>query len=634
MQASIVGLIALLQGLLFLWLLPPWQHYDEPTHFEYAWLIANHGHLPAANEFDRPMQRAVINSMLSHNFYWNLPKPNLQDEQAKLSLGLSELDHPPVYYMLVSLPLRLVRQRDVTTQLYIARLVSLALFLLTVTAAGGITRNLTSPRSGLRWAVPLAIALFPALSDIMTAVNNDAGAICLFTCFLWLGVRTIRCGLTMDRTLGLVALAVLAPFVKNTAALALLLLPLVLLLALWVQRGWQWRYMALLGASTSACLVVAVFGWGDAAFWYRWPSGEFQSAATRVQPLGDQARSALMVETRQHAPTRYLLNPIPSANVAQLAGQMITVGGWVWADQPITASVPALMFSPRGTKELRFQTHPISVTTTPTFHSWTTQLSPVTGTLYYTLIANIDQPVMTRLYLRNPILVPGSFGAATEPTLVGKTGEQVLWAGHQVPNMVRNATLTMAWPRLRPWLEGLLSRSLRRSPAQLLDALLDVGQSGRFMLVTVAPFALRGVWSRLAWGQVTIRGPLWPLLMLVVTLVSLLGTLIWLLRRRWGKQRSLDAAFLFLAVAAGGVWILTLGWSLPYRWAQPTLPAARYALPASVPLLMLLIGGWQYLFPQQYRLLAIRLFVAGLATLDLTAIWTIWHFYQTLPLPT
>jgi len=30
--------LALANGLLYLVLVPPWQHYDEPTHFEYAWL--------------------------------------------------------------------------------------------------------------------------------------------------------------------------------------------------------------------------------------------------------------------------------------------------------------------------------------------------------------------------------------------------------------------------------------------------------------------------------------------------------------------------------------------------------------------------------------------------------------------
>ena len=35
--------LALCHGLLYMLILPPWQHYDEPPHFEYAWLIADRG---------------------------------------------------------------------------------------------------------------------------------------------------------------------------------------------------------------------------------------------------------------------------------------------------------------------------------------------------------------------------------------------------------------------------------------------------------------------------------------------------------------------------------------------------------------------------------------------------------------
>ena len=33
--------LSFIRGLLYVSLVPPWGHYDEPTHFEYVWLIAN-----------------------------------------------------------------------------------------------------------------------------------------------------------------------------------------------------------------------------------------------------------------------------------------------------------------------------------------------------------------------------------------------------------------------------------------------------------------------------------------------------------------------------------------------------------------------------------------------------------------
>ncbi|GAC1543791.1 MAG: hypothetical protein NVS2B7_17740 [Herpetosiphon sp.] len=626
-----LGIVALLQGLFFLWLLPPWQHYDEPTHFEYAWLIANHGHLPRVGESDRTMQRSVLKSMLEHNFYWNIPKPDLLDETSKLSLGFSELDHGPAYYLLISLVLRLVRQLPITTQLYAARFVSLGLFVLTVVAAGGIASNLFKPRHPLRWALPLCIALLPSLADIMTAVNNDVGAICVFTCFLWAAVWTIRSGLTFKRIVVVSSLALLAPFVKNTAALAILLLPLVLLLALWVQQRWPWRYALVLGATAVIMLVMVFMGWGDAANWYRWPNSAFQSAPTRVNVGTGVHDYAVMVETRPNSPERYLLNPIIGTDLAAAVGQTVTIGGWVWSDQPVTATVPALLMSPRGSKELRTLTRPISITTTPTFRSWTLQVPPSTGTLYYAFIASTDETVNTRLYLRNPILVAGAFPTGTEPRVSGETAQLLTWDGRTVSNLVRNADATAVWPRLRPWIDRMSARSLRRSPAEILDALLDVKLSAPLMFKTVAPTVLQGVWSQFAWGHIEIIGGPWQIIVLAVTLCSLLGCARWLLRLRWTREASLNSAVLCLVVAGCGVWAMTLGWSLPYRWARPTLPSARYALPSVVPLMLLLLGGWQQVFPTQRKLLASQLFVAGVALLNLQAIWTIWHFYQGLP---
>ncbi|MGH2541649.1 MAG: hypothetical protein ACRDIB_02550, partial [Ardenticatenaceae bacterium] len=76
--------VALVQGLLYLRLLPPWQHYDEPTHFEYTWLYAKLGRQPGPQDVDPVMRREVAASMMAHDFYWNLSKPNLLDTKAPI----------------------------------------------------------------------------------------------------------------------------------------------------------------------------------------------------------------------------------------------------------------------------------------------------------------------------------------------------------------------------------------------------------------------------------------------------------------------------------------------------------------------------------------------------------------------
>ena len=65
----------------------------------------------------------------------------------------------------------MVQHLDITSQLYVARMVSLLLFLLTIAIAGALARDLTPPRHMLRWAVPLGLALMPPFVDVMTAVK-------------------------------------------------------------------------------------------------------------------------------------------------------------------------------------------------------------------------------------------------------------------------------------------------------------------------------------------------------------------------------------------------------------------------------------------------------------------------------
>jgi hypothetical protein len=78
---GIVLIVALVHGLIYIYLIPPWQHYDEPNHFEYAWLIANNRQLPEAGEYDPVMSRQVVESMVEHGFYDRLPiRPNLSPD--------------------------------------------------------------------------------------------------------------------------------------------------------------------------------------------------------------------------------------------------------------------------------------------------------------------------------------------------------------------------------------------------------------------------------------------------------------------------------------------------------------------------------------------------------------------------
>jgi len=81
--------VALLRGLLYLAVVPPWQHYDEPTHFEYVRLIAERGRLPHPGDYDLEMRRAIAVSMQATGL-WELineQPPDLTSDVAPDAAG-------------------------------------------------------------------------------------------------------------------------------------------------------------------------------------------------------------------------------------------------------------------------------------------------------------------------------------------------------------------------------------------------------------------------------------------------------------------------------------------------------------------------------------------------------------------
>ena len=71
--------------------------------------------------------------MIAADFYVGLEPPSIISNEADepYYLGYDETVHPPLYFRLVALPLAALRHLDIPSQLYVARAVSLALFLVT-----------------------------------------------------------------------------------------------------------------------------------------------------------------------------------------------------------------------------------------------------------------------------------------------------------------------------------------------------------------------------------------------------------------------------------------------------------------------------------------------------------------------
>ncbi|GIV30316.1 MAG: hypothetical protein KatS3mg028_1382 [Bacteroidia bacterium] len=125
--------LAFVVGLVYLFLTPPWQQNDEPGQFEYVWLAANLDHWPQKGEYNLPFRRQILTSLQEYRFFEKRGiVPNLMDVSQPPDIGVPQMGSPPLYYWLASLPLRLMKGSDIIFQFYLARLVSLLLFIATV----------------------------------------------------------------------------------------------------------------------------------------------------------------------------------------------------------------------------------------------------------------------------------------------------------------------------------------------------------------------------------------------------------------------------------------------------------------------------------------------------------------------
>lgn len=276
----LVLVAALLHGLAYLILLPPWMGEDEPWHVEYAHYIGL-GYLPfggeeissenletlsasqvqvlrelgGVEEDDiRATQLALLDSMREHHFWervdWAASGSGAESFD-QLSPYFTATHQPPLYYLLTGQVLRLFGGGDVLREMWLLRGLSLLFYLAVVRAAWEVGRRLSSDLS-LALGCALVAAWWPMHARQAAVVNNDV-LVKVFTAWsLVVALDLARHGLTRAR-LGWAALLVaLGLLSKTTGAGALVPLGLALL---WRVGGVRLGERRARSATASASLV-------------------------------------------------------------------------------------------------------------------------------------------------------------------------------------------------------------------------------------------------------------------------------------------------------------------------------------------------------------------------------------------
>lgn len=540
-----------------MFLVPPWMHYDEPGHFEYAWLIANQDEWPAEGDYDQYMRRELAASMQEHRFeeYTGVPT-QITPIYEPMKLLIPQVGDSPLYYFLVSLPLRLVKHTDIAFQLYISRMVSLLMFLVTVCISWQVGRTLFGSEHPVSWILPAFLIAIPGFVDLMTAVNNDAMAIMSFSLFIWASSLMLLRGFSLWRFLFLFFSVLLCYFSKNTAWLAIPLSGLVLLFGIFrgKRQNFVWIGMALLIIAISLLAI----DWGNTVP-IHFSTADGQKNLMRVSDQSAPSGEYVL----RHTGARFH-QTITQQGQNQIAGNRVTFSAWIWAEQETDIKYPVI--GRLDTSTVVLSENKIHVNTVPTRYKATVEMPAGDYVAWLTLFGASETPV----YWDDITLI------ASDSSKTAGSSET------KHDNVIKNGSLEIGFPKLSDRVDWLLAKTeLNVSTSQIVE-LFDYESSGWYLRTTASMF-FKTFWGYFGWGAVPLLGKYAYQGLLILTILFSLVSLFFIVKKFKSIPKSVVFIFgfivlmqLFIVFSRGaGSW-----YSMRYY------PPARYFYPAIIPIVV------------------------------------------------
>jgi hypothetical protein len=644
-KIHIILIIGLIHGLIYVFIIPPWQHYDEPGHFEYAWLVANRLKLPQVGDYEQNMRLAVGKSLIDSSFFTPGTEPNLDDSSKPVWIGISQLIDPPLYYIIEAIPFYILKGTAINLQLYVGRIVSLLFLLITIYSAYKLTQELTPIDHPLQWMVPLFIAMLPGFVEFMTSINDFVAAIGLFSLWLLVSVKLIK--EFKFKYAGVLILLTLASILTQKVLYPVIVyLPIVFLLSIFPRKH---KYVAwILIAVASFAALIIVFNWGDAALWLR---ANYQDFPSRVQ-VQENLEKAFALQGKTYPDASWGLiypswNPgffqlVPIEVGDQLKGKTVTIGAWVWSDKNIQGYGPGLnsllQFQDRwfGFKQEFLNEEPQFIATVVQLPEQQERLQIWLRT---TTIENQDAII----YFSDVVLVEGAFPVDLPPHFSDTDGSQGVWDNRPFTNLARNAQFQHAWPYIEPKIFHVLTSKIQDiNPfhiSSFVSLFLDIPGTKWYSEVT-GSVIFQTFWAKFGWGQVPLLNiPHWlhPYrILLFITIIGVVGAL--LTGFELVKLSKNEFAFLFIIVVMTvmmaifyGVYIM--GGALRFR---AFIPTARYIYSAIIPISLFLVIGWHGLLMWATRKMNLSfqmgdyIFWGFLICLDLFSIASIFIYFNKL----
>ncbi len=268
LRRDLVLVFTVALGFRILWslIVPPWQAPDEGAHFSYVAHIVESAELPGIGtpKYGSPMYSTEFGNSWNNTLYARISTVGLprtpefaflppsydyeiaRDYQAPAeerhnSAGGTATPYPPLYYLIIALPYKLLQDEPIISRLFASRIVS-GIF----GALGCIFGYLMAYeiRRERLWgfSIGLCMALLPMYTFVSISVNNDTAMICATTALIWTAVRAFRQQHVSQRLLwamGLLSGCIL--LIKPTGIVVVALVSMALVARQWpiVRRPWR-----------------------------------------------------------------------------------------------------------------------------------------------------------------------------------------------------------------------------------------------------------------------------------------------------------------------------------------------------------------------------------------------------------
>lgn len=227
--------LALVRGLIYIALVPPWQAPDETGHFEHAWLVARSVSAPTQVEPSPAFESELIASLYEWRYGEFVGRPLLEYMPTQMD-GLPDyifaqrsrtLGRFSLAYIWTAVFLRPFLHQDLVLQLYIARLTSVLLELGIVWLSWRIFKHLV-PSHRLASAMTAFVVFLPQHTFINASVSEGPLAELCACATLYGWLQLFGGAVRLRYVMAVLGGTLLGLWTKNTAVF---LLPLTILLS-------------------------------------------------------------------------------------------------------------------------------------------------------------------------------------------------------------------------------------------------------------------------------------------------------------------------------------------------------------------------------------------------------------------